>query len=343
MYRHLLVPLDGSELATNLVTQAIRFAESLKARITFFTMREDFGATGEGALSRTLSPQAYAEQAAGEANAILAKAVAAAGAVKLECDAVVRIGSRPYELILEVAAERECDLIYMASHGRRGLKALLPGSQTQKVLAHTTLPVLVATVETNVEVRAAEAAIDIIKDEHRAIAAVTNGLRRLASELRAGMAPDLDFLASMLHYIKAFPDVLHHPKEEQYLFARLQQRSADAAELIEALKQEHYDGAAHLARLEAHLERYRDKDDAQDARSLADDIDRFVDAQWRHLNTEEKLLLPAAMRHLSEADWQDIESAFRANGDLRRGSDYDEAFQRLFARLMNLSSTKLTP
>jgi hemerythrin-like domain-containing protein len=338
MYRHLLVPLDGSELATNLVTQAVAFAQALGARITFFTMREDYGSTGEGALSRTLSPQAYAEQAAGEANAILAKAVAAAGAVKVECEAVARTGSRPYELILEVATEKACDLIYMASHGRRGLKALLPGSQTQKVLAHTTIPVLVATVESNVATSAGESAIAIIKDEHRAIAAVTNGLRHLASEVRAGVAVDLDFLASMLHYIKAFPDVLHHPKEEQYLFAKLAQRSAEAADLIASLTNEHREGSTLLARLEARVARLRAGGDAQDGIAMADEIDRFVDAQWRHLNAEEKLILPAALRHLTESDWQEIEGAFRANGDLRRGSDYDEAFRRLFTRLMNLTS-----
>lgn len=338
MYRHLLVPLDGSELATNLVTQAVAFARALGARITFFTMREDYGATGEGALSRTLSPQAYAEQAAGEANAILAKAVAAAGAAQVECDAVARTGRRPYELILELARERGCDLVYMASHGRRGLKALLPGSQTQKVLAHATIPVLVATVEANVTASAAESALAIIEDEHRAIAAVTSGLRHLATQARAGGTVDLDFLASMLHYIKTFPDVLHHPKEERHLFARLRQRSEAAADLIEVLIGEHREGSELLARLEARVAESRAAGGTQGATALADEIDRFVEAQWRHLNAEEKLIFPAALQHLRESDWQDIEAAFRANGDLRRGSDYDEAFQRLFARLMNLAS-----
>jgi hemerythrin-like domain-containing protein len=198
--------------------------------------------------------------------------------------------------------------------------------------------VLVATVESIVRTSAGESAIAIIKDEHRAIAAVTNGLRHLASEVRAGVAVDLDFLASMLHYIKAFPDVLHHPKEEQYLFAKLAQRSAEAADLIASLTNEHREGSTLLARLEARVARLRAGGDAQDGIAMADEIDRFVDAQWRHLNAEEKLILPAALRHLTESDWQEIEGAFRANGDLRRGSDYDEAFRRLFTRLMNLTS-----
>ncbi len=148
MYRHLLVPLDGSELATPLVTQAVEFARTLGATITFFTVREDFGATGEGALQRSLSPEHFVEAAAGEANAILAKAAAFAGAQNVPCALLARTGARPYELILQVAEERACDLIFMASHGRRGLQALMLGSQTRKVLDHARVPVLVAQVGT---------------------------------------------------------------------------------------------------------------------------------------------------------------------------------------------------
>lgn len=143
MYRHLLVPLDGSALSIGLVTQAVDFARSLGARITFFSARGDLGASGDGALLRSLEPRDFAEAAAGEASAILAKAVAAAGAFAIPCAAVARTGPRPYELILDVAAEQGCDLIFMASHGRRGLSGLLLGSETQKVLTHSKIPVLV--------------------------------------------------------------------------------------------------------------------------------------------------------------------------------------------------------
>lgn len=144
MYRHLLVPLDGSELAGSLLSQAVQFARVLGARITFFTMVEDYGATQEGALMRTLSPEAFENEMKRQATAILAKAMAAGEAAALDCDAVVRVGAEPYLRIIEVAREQGCDLIYMASHGRRGLKALMLGSQTQKTLTHSPLPVLVA-------------------------------------------------------------------------------------------------------------------------------------------------------------------------------------------------------
>ncbi|WP_374482644.1 universal stress protein [Zoogloea sp.] len=343
MYRHLLVPLDGSELSSSLVSQAVEFARALKARITFFTAREDVGGSGDGALLRTLSPEDFAAAAAGEANAILAKALVAARVVGLDCEAVARTGARPYELILSVAAERGCDLIFMASHGHRGLRGLMLGSQTQKVLAHSSLPVLVASVESNVANDAARAAIDIIKDEHRAIAAVVNGLRRQAGRLKGGAAgaPDLDFVAALLHYLRAFPDVLHHPKEERHLFSRLARRDGELDALIATLEREHRDGGAQLAAIDALLADGRQ--DAARQGELGVAIERFADAQWQHISTEEKLILPAARRLLGDEDWRAIEDAFRQNGDCRVGSEQDLAFRQLFVRLMNDEAGGATP
>lgn len=337
MYQHLLVPIDGSDLGARLVTQAVRFAASLGARITFFTMREDYGSTSEGALARTLSPEAFSEASLGEANALLAKAIAAAGEQGVVCDGLARTGARAYEQILEVAAECGCDLIFMASHGRRGLKALMIGSQTQKVLAHATLPVLVATVEANVRCSAAESAVTIIKDEHRAIAAVCSGLREQAALARRGEAVDDGFVASMLHYLRAFPERLHHPKEEKFLFAKLVQRHPVAQELIATLEHEHEEGGRLLAELEQALAgTSAERREGGAAVALGEAIDRFVDAQWNHLNTEEKMVIPLALEQLRDEDWSEIESAFRENAGVGRGSDEDEAFRNLFSRLMNM-------
>lgn len=336
MYRHLLVPLDGSELATSLVTQAVAFAQGLGARITFFTMRDDYGATSEGALARTLSPAAFAEASLGEANAILAKARAAAGEAGVAAEGIARVGHRPYELILDVAAECACDLIFMASHGRRGLKALLPGSQTRKVLAHSTLPVLVATVEANQPCEAGEVAIGIIKDEHRAIAAVCSGLRQQAALARSGGDVDVALLTSMLHYLRVFPEALHHPKEEQYLFARLSARTDGFDEQLAELEGQHDEGGALLAELEARATAlHAAPGDAAALAALGEAVERFVELQWRHLNIEEKLILPAARQHLLAEDWAAIEQAFRDNARFAREGETATAFRQLFSRLMN--------
>ncbi len=149
MYQHILVPVDDSELAIITVGKAVSFARTLGARITFFHARSDFAATSDGAVIHALSPTEFVEQAAGNARAVLARAESEARLAGVPFESVGRTSDRPYEAILDIATEQGCDLIFMASHGRRGLKGLLLGSQTQKVLAHTTIPVLVSSVESN--------------------------------------------------------------------------------------------------------------------------------------------------------------------------------------------------
>ena len=82
---------------------------------------------------------------------------------------------------------------------------------------------------------------------------------------------------------------------------------------------------------------------ASDVAALAAAIERFTDAQWRHLSAEEKLILPAARRHLLDDDWREIETAFRQNAEFRVGSERDEAFKLLFVRLMNMASEDAQP
>lgn len=143
MYQHILVPLDDSELADMLMNHAVTLAASIGARMTFLTVCEDYGATGEGALQRSLSPELFREHMTAAANAILARAAATAGRGGVAAQGQARIGARPFELIVQVAEECGCDLIVMASHGRRGFRRLVIGSQTRKVLDHARTPVLV--------------------------------------------------------------------------------------------------------------------------------------------------------------------------------------------------------
>ncbi|KAB2966779.1 hemerythrin domain-containing protein, partial [Zoogloea sp.] len=133
--------------------------------------------------------------------------------------------------------------------------------------------------------------------------------------------------------LKAFPEVLHHPKEEQFLFARLALRHAESAALIAQLQDEHREGSAQIQAVEACLATARR--DAACHGELAGALEAFAEAQWRHLSREEKLILPAARQHLDEADWQAIAEAFRHNAEVRVGGEQDEAFKRLFVKLMN--------
>lgn len=145
MFKNLLVPIDGSALSDAAVVKAVSFARETGARITFFYAQPDFPMPiyGEGALIDPTTPEQFAQAAAQEAERILAKAKAVAAASGVTSTSDTLIHEVPYEAIIQAADRHACDLIFMASHGRRGIAGLLLGSETQKVLTHCTIPVLV--------------------------------------------------------------------------------------------------------------------------------------------------------------------------------------------------------
>lgn len=145
MFKHLLVPTDGSELSESTVRRAISFAKDAGAKITFFYAQPDFPMPiyGEGALIDPTTPEQFARASALEAEEILSRAKVAAEAEGVTVATDTTVNEVPYEAIIDAAGRHGCDLIFMASHGRRGIASLLLGSETNKVLTHSTVPVLV--------------------------------------------------------------------------------------------------------------------------------------------------------------------------------------------------------
>ncbi|HEX8989334.1 MAG TPA: universal stress protein [Rhodocyclaceae bacterium] len=145
MFKHILVPTDGSELSTDTVKRAVGFAKEAGASITFFFAKPDYPVAfyGEGALIDPTTPEKFAEMADRQAREVLAacQAIAAEAGVACRCESAT--SDVPYEAIINAADSAGCDLIFMASHGRRGISGLLLGSETQKVLTHSKVPVLV--------------------------------------------------------------------------------------------------------------------------------------------------------------------------------------------------------
>lgn len=145
MFKHLLVPTDGSESSTLTVQRAVTFAGEAGAKISFFYAKPDYTVVfyGEGVLVDPNTPEAFAQQAEQRANDILTACKTIAEAAGVSCELKTTTSELPYQAIIDCAEQNGCDLIFMASHGRRGLSALLLGSETQKVLTHTKIPVLV--------------------------------------------------------------------------------------------------------------------------------------------------------------------------------------------------------
>ncbi|GIK85535.1 MAG: cation-binding protein [Betaproteobacteria bacterium] len=177
-------------------------------------------------------------------------------------------------------------------------------------------------------------AIAIIEHEHRAITAVIEGLRHVLAGAQAGQAPDPALLAAMFGYIERFPEKLHHPKEDDWLFARLRERRPDAVALLDALHREHEVGRDRFADLKVVYERYRA--DPATLPAFAEAVERYAHFHWKHMRREEEEVLPLARDALTAEDWSAIDAAFASNDDPIVGVPARKAFRELFRRLAAL-------
>ncbi|MQY50969.1 universal stress protein [Rhodocyclus tenuis] len=145
MFKNILVPTDGSLLSQENSRRAVTFAKETGARITAFFAKPGYPVTyyGEGALIDPTSPEKFAELAEQQSHENLAFIAQLAQENGVPCDTVSLTSDVPWEAIIEAATRHHCDLIFMASHGRRGISGLLLGSETNKVLTHSKIPVLV--------------------------------------------------------------------------------------------------------------------------------------------------------------------------------------------------------
>ena len=145
MFKHILVPADGSDLSKQTARRAVSFAKEAGARITAFFAKPEYPVSyyGEGALIDPTTPEKFAELAEQQAQQVLDFVVDLCQDAGVPVDRLALTSDIPYRAIIDAATQSGCDLIFMASHGRRGISALLLGSETHKVLTHSTIPVLV--------------------------------------------------------------------------------------------------------------------------------------------------------------------------------------------------------
>ena len=175
-------------------------------------------------------------------------------------------------------------------------------------------------------------AIAILKSEHRSIAAVLQALKDLARRAQDDkVRPHFQALRSMVRYMDEYPEQLHHPKEDEHLFARLLLRAAPAAPLIHELHAEHEQGARLIRELERAL-LFFEEDWPGGRREFQQAVDAYAEFQWKHMRKEEEQLMPLAERHLNAEDWNAIEQAFAANADPVAGKQAADV-EGLFARI----------
>ncbi len=143
MYRHILISTDGSELSTAAIAKGIALARSLGARVTGITVFPPFRTIAVEPLMVTDTPAQYARDCEAVGEKYLRVVQDAATAAGVPCDVVWATHDHPYRAIIDTAGAKGCDLIVMASHGRKGVAAVVLGSETTKVLTHSKVPVLV--------------------------------------------------------------------------------------------------------------------------------------------------------------------------------------------------------
>lgn len=143
MFKHILLPTDGSELSEKAIHEGIRLAKRLSAKVTgVCIIPERHPYYYETEIPAEALKQ-IAKQSKEAAETYLAVIQKKAGEAGVACEVVCKVTDYIYETIIRVAEQKGCDLIMMASHGRRGVQAFIIGSETQKVLTHSKIPVLV--------------------------------------------------------------------------------------------------------------------------------------------------------------------------------------------------------
>ncbi len=169
---------------------------------------------------------------------------------------------------------------------------------------------------------AAARAIELIKNEHRALARILGAMQALVARYRdADVERNFKLFDAMLHYIENVPDRLHHPKEDHVLFPALVRRTADGKKLVGELERDHARGEPMITALRGAFHAFS-YGTVNGLNRLATAVDEFAEFYWDHMRREEQQLLPLAAAHLTPEDWQRVESAFGDNTRpaVRRGT-----------------------
>jgi hemerythrin-like domain-containing protein len=179
--------------------------------------------------------------------------------------------------------------------------------------------------------------LDIIRDEHRSIAAILHGMEYLVDRIRARKAKiDPRVFRAMIYYLDTFSERMHHPKEDRFLFSALRNRGGEAATAVADLEREHAAGGNALRRLEQCLVRYEEGGD-REFPAFAEAVAKFVREYRDHMHKEESIVFPMAERLLSAQDWQAIDRAFAENRDPLAAERDTRDFEKLFDRIVNLA------
>ena len=183
------------------------------------------------------------------------------------------------------------------------------------------------------------ATVNIIRHEHRALSAMLRSMSLLLSEhRRRGTLPDFGALHAMLFYVDEFPEKLHHPKENRWLFPKLRGRNAQIDAVLDRLDHDHASGERAIRELEHLLLGFEmmGETDQREARreKFETALNAYVGFYLEHMRLEETEVLPLAETVLDAQEWAEIDAAFLMNRDPLAGYEADEAYRPLFRKIL---------
>jgi len=311
MFRHLFVPVDPSDHGANATAQAIALARSHGARISF-RYAQAAGARGPS-----------------QAREALVRADAAARAQGLTSTAASIVAEQPARALLAAADQAGCDAIVLA-HGTGQLAE--PSSAARHMLVHARIPVL--SIGANC-VPTPIAAIDLLHNEYRRLSALLHAWLNLIETPPPPGAPIASApLLAAIEYVR----LVVHPllqRKEVTLFRRLGRRSEAMRAELDELSRQHLRQQSLLDELATLVEQADGSDSAFAA--LAQAVEQYARQVWEYMGREEGVVLPAARRHLTEGDWNDVHLALTPAVTHHVGIRSDASFAELLTQLTLLT------
>lgn len=175
----------------------------------------------------------------------------------------------------------------------------------------------------------------IIREEHASLAAMVRSLVMMVDR-GPGDKPEqfFDVVRAMLFYIDEFPEKLHHPKESDLLFPKVVRADPDVMDTVKRLEEDHLQGETRIREMQHLLQAWEYLGDSR-REAFTTAIKRYIDFYLDHMRTEEVVILPSAQKHLTAADWAELDAAFALNKDPLSGHHgTDPAYDRLFTRIV---------
>jgi len=305
MYRHFLVPVDGTDACIEAIGHAVEFARSIGARITFLSLPRE--QADESLARRSMSADVERGDRDWE---LLARAEAAARAQGVPCSSCAAGDGASFPLIVAAAREHDCDLICMAPRVRpvEPAEPLESGAGACDDFDGVDAAVLICPVHRR---PAHSRVIGTLLHEHRAIADELHAwLSMLRNARTGGISRER---APMRESIRRLRDLLahrHRSKEELWLHPRLRDRTSAVDAELDELDRQHQRHEALLEELAVMVD--HEVQAGASAERIEQAVKTYAQFTWEHMGREEGVVLPAARRHLRDEDWLEIATAFDA-------------------------------